>query len=132
MLEILIGNIFVMFGGRVVQQIVGILMCTSYSPVPLFVWVRTHKGASQENEKKLTRSVNFTFRSIDDVFWLHNSNDFVDGTYPIELEIRIPHIQLGLYYTLTNVAIDSEDRLRTKLYDTKKRWLQLSYCELSI
>jgi len=69
--------------------------------VPLFAWVRPHKGASQENEKKLTRSFNFTFRSVDDVFWLHNSNDFVDRTYPIELEIRIPQIQLGLYYTLT-------------------------------
>jgi hypothetical protein len=39
----------------------------------LFVWGRPHTGASQENEKKLIRSFNFTFRYIDNFFSLNNS-----------------------------------------------------------
>jgi hypothetical protein len=44
----------------------------------------------KKNEKKLTRSFNFTFRYIDDVLSLNNSrfSDFVDRIYPIELEIK--------------------------------------------
>ena len=43
-----------------------------------------------ENETKLARSFNFTFRYIDDVLSLINSRfgDFVDRIYPIELEIK--------------------------------------------
>jgi hypothetical protein len=38
------------------------------------------QGLLKKNEKKLTRSFNFTFRYIDDVFSLNNSwfGDFVD------------------------------------------------------
>jgi len=48
----------------------------------------------------MTETLNFTFRYIDDdVLSLNNSRfgNFVDRTYPIELEIRIPQIQLGSY-----------------------------------
>jgi hypothetical protein len=42
--------------------------------------LKFHTGASQENEKKLAQSFNFTFRSIEDAFSLNNSRfgDFVD------------------------------------------------------
>ena len=48
------------------------------------------QGLLKKNEKKLARSFNFTFRYIDDVLSLNNSRfgDFVDRTYPIELEIK--------------------------------------------
>ena len=40
--------------------------------------------------EKITRSFNFTFRYIDDVFSLNNSRlgDFVDSIDPYELEIK--------------------------------------------
>jgi hypothetical protein len=43
----------------------------------------------EKNEKKLSRSFNFTFRYIYDVLSLNSSRfgDFVDHIYPIELEI---------------------------------------------
>jgi hypothetical protein len=43
----------------------------------------------KKNEKKLSRSFNFTVRYIDDVLSLNNPRlgDFVDLIYPIELEI---------------------------------------------
>jgi hypothetical protein len=56
----------------------------------LFSQNKIHTGASQENEKKLARFFNFTFRYIDDVLSLNNASfgDFVDRIYPIELEIK--------------------------------------------
>ena len=48
------------------------------------------QGFLKKYEKKLTRSFNFTFCCIDDVLSLNKSGfgDFVDGIYPIELEIK--------------------------------------------
>ena len=98
--------------------------------VLLSAWGRFHTGASEENQKKLARSFNFTFRYIDDILSLNNVkfDDFVDRIYPIELEIKdtidtarsasyldlyhryskvcfipwpIPQIQQGLLHTLT-------------------------------
>ena len=61
------------------------------------------EGILKKNEKKLTRSFNFTFRYIDYVLSLNNCKfgDFIDHIYPIEIEIKIPQIQLGLLHTLT-------------------------------
>ena len=42
----------------------------------------------RKNEKKLSRSFNFTFNYIDDAISLNNSGDFVDRIYPIEFEIK--------------------------------------------
>jgi hypothetical protein len=65
-------------------------------------------------EKKLARSFNFTFRHIDDVLSLNNSRfgDFVDRIYSIELDIRIPQLQIGLLHTLTYTS-----ELYNKRYD---------------
>ena len=68
MLEFLIDNIFVMFGGCDFQQTVGI-----------HGLLKTHK-----------KKANFMFRYIDDALSLNHSRfgDFVDCIYPIELEIK--------------------------------------------
>ena len=57
------------------------------------------------------------FRYIDDVLSLYNSKfgDFVDLIYPIELEKRIPQIQIGLLH----LKIDSEGQSGTKLYNKR-------------
>ena len=78
-LEFLIDNIFVMFGGRVFQQTVEIYLWVQ--PVPLFSltcsFIRmrqtSYRGFSRKTKKKLARSFNFTFRYIDDIFSLNNS-----------------------------------------------------------
>ena len=68
MLEFLINNIFAMFG----------------APLLADLFLYSHEadciqGLLKKNEKKLTRSFNFTFRYIDDVLSLINSRfgDFV-------------------------------------------------------
>ena len=95
MLEFLIDNIFIMFGGRVFQQTVGILTGTNYVLLLVDLFLYSHEadfihGLLKKNEKKLVRSFNFTFRYIDDVLSINNSRfgDFFDLIYPIELEIK--------------------------------------------
>jgi hypothetical protein len=48
------------------------------------------QGFLTKNEKKLARSLNFTFCYIDDVLSLNKSRfgNFVDRIYPIELAIK--------------------------------------------
>ena len=95
MLEFLIDNIFVMFGGRVFQQTVGISMGTNCVSLLIDLFFYSYEadfvqGLFTKNEKKLARSFNLTFRYIDDVLSLNNSRfgNFVDRINPIELEIK--------------------------------------------
>jgi hypothetical protein len=62
MLEFLIDNIFVMFGGRVFQQTAGIPMGTNYAPLLADLFLYSYEADFiQKNEKKLARSFNFMF-----------------------------------------------------------------------
>ena len=72
MLEFLIENIFVIFGGRVFQQTFGIPIGTNCAPLlaDLFLYsyeVDFIQGLLKKNEKKLARSFNFTFHYTYDV-----------------------------------------------------------------
>jgi hypothetical protein len=63
-----------------------------------------------------------TFRYIDDVLSLNNFSfgDFVDRIYPIELEIKdTKDTDRSASYLDLHLEIDSEGRLRTKLYDKR-------------
>jgi hypothetical protein len=74
--------------------------------------------------KKLARSFNFTFRYSDDVLSLNNTRfgDFVDRVYPIELEIRdTTDTDRSASYLDLHLEIDSDGRLRTKLYPVISR-----------
>ena len=67
MREFLIDNIFVMFGGCVFQQTVGIPIGTNCAPFLADLFLYLHKvdfiqELLTKNEKKLARSFNFTFR----------------------------------------------------------------------
>ena len=116
-----------MFGGRVFQQTVGIPMGTYCVPLLVDLFLYSYetdfiRGLLKKNEKKLARSFNFTFRYIDDVLTLNNSRfgDFVDRIYPIELEIKdTTEIDRSASYLNLHLEIDSEGRLRTKLYDKR-------------
>ena len=76
----------------------------------------------KKNEKKLARSFNFTFSYIDDVLLLNNSRfgNFVGRIYPIELEIKdTTYTVRSASYLDLHLEIDSEGRLRTKIYDKR-------------
>jgi hypothetical protein len=104
MLEFLIDNIFAIYGGRVFQQTIGIPMGTNGAPLLADLFLYSHEAdfiqrLLKKNERKLARSLNFTFRYIDDLLSLNNYmfDDFIDHIYPT----------------------DSEGRIRTKLYDKR-------------
>jgi hypothetical protein len=127
MLECLIDNIFVIFVGGVFQQTVGIPMGTNCAPLLCDLFLYSYEadfiqGLLRKNEKKLARSFNFTFRYIDDVLSLNYSRfgDFVDRSYPIELEIKdTTETYMSASYLDLHLEVDSEGRLRTKLYDKR-------------
>ena len=83
-----------MFCGRVFQTVC-IPMSTYCANLPTDVFLYSHEadiiqGLLKKNQKKLTRSFDFTFHYIDDVLSLNNSRfgDFVYRRYPIVLEIK--------------------------------------------
>ena len=95
MLDFLIGNIFVTFGGRVFQQTIGIPMGTNCAPLlaDLFLYYYEADFIQEllmKKDEKLAISFNSTFRYIDDFLSLNNSKfgDYVERIYPIELEIK--------------------------------------------
>ena len=126
-LESLIDNIFAMIGGRVFQQTVGIPMSTNCAPLIANLFLYAYEAdfiqrLFKKNEKKLARSLNFTFRYIDDIRSLNNFwfGDFVDCIYRIDLEIKdTTDTDRSASYLDLHLEIDSEGRLRTKLYDKR-------------
>ena len=115
------------FGGRVFQQTIRITMSTNCAPLLADLLLYSYEanfiqGLLKKNEKKLARSFNFTFRYIDDVLSLNNSRfgDFVDRICPIELEIKdTTDTARSASYLDLHLEINSEWRLRTKLYDKR-------------
>ena len=80
MLEYLIDNIFVEFGGHVFQQSIGIPMGTNCAPLlaDLFLYSYEAEFLQKLGKKKHrgAKSFNFTFRYIDDL--LSISNPFIN------------------------------------------------------
>ena len=104
MLDFLIDNIFVMFGGRVFQQTVGIPMGTNCAPLLADLFLYSYEAdfiqsLLQRKEKKLAQCFGFTFRYIDDVLSLNNSKfgDYV--SIPLNLKSKILQKQKGLLLT---------------------------------
>ena len=95
MLEYLIDTIFVEFGGRIFQQTIGIPMGSNCAPLlpDLFLYsydAEFVQSFLQAGKKHLAQQFNFTYRYIDDVLSLKNTNfaKYVEFIYPRELEIK--------------------------------------------
>ena len=127
MVDFLIDNIFVQFGGRVFQQTIGIPMGTNCAPLLADLFLYSYEadfldGLLKKKEKTLARTFNFSFRYIDDVLSLNNPRfgDFLHLIYPIELEIKdtTDTVKSASYLDLY-LEIDTRGRLNTKLYDKR-------------
>jgi hypothetical protein len=116
-----------MFGGCVFQQIVGISMVANCAPLLTDLFLYSYEadfthGLLKKNEKKLGRFFSFTFRYIDDVLSLNNSRfgDVFHRIYPVELEIKYTiDTDRSASYLDLHLEIDSEEHLRTKLFDKR-------------
>jgi hypothetical protein len=78
MLEFLIDNIFVSFGGTLFQQVIGIPMGTNCAPLLADLFLYSYESEFLQKlvkDKKIheARAFNFTYRYIDDVLSINNS-----------------------------------------------------------
>ena len=94
MLEFLVDNIFVVFGGKVFQQIVGIPMGTNCAPlladICLYLYEAEFIVFALNWKEKIASQFNFTYRYIDDVLSINNPDfeNYLGQMYPAELEIK--------------------------------------------
>ena len=95
MIDFLIDNIFVSFGGRIFQQTIGIPMGTNCAPLLADLFLYSYEAEFvqslvKQGNRTLAKMFNLTFRYIDDVLSLNNKlfSDFLHRIYPSELQIK--------------------------------------------
>ena len=127
MLEFLVDNIFVVFGGKVFQQIVGIPMGTNCAPLLADIFLYSYEAEFIQSllstgKKKIASQFNFTYRYIDDVLSINNPDfdNYVGQMYPAELEIKdTTESHTSASYLDLLLSIESDGHLQTSLYDKR-------------
>ena len=117
MLEYLIDNIFVEFGGRIFQQTIGIPMGTNCAPLLADLFLYSYEAEFVY----LAQQFNFTYRYIDDVLSLKNTKfaEYLEFIYPRELEIKeTTKTAASSSYLDCYLYIDN-GKLATRLYDKR-------------
>ena len=127
MLEFLVDNNFVIFGGKVFQQIVGIPMGTNCAPLLADIFLFSYEAEFIQSllstgKKKLASQFNCTYRYIDDVLSINNPDfeNYLGQMYPAELEIKdTTESNTSASYLDLLQSIESDGQLRTSLYDKR-------------
>ena len=125
MREFLVDNIFVIFGGKVFQQIVDIPMGTNCASLLADIFLYSYEAEFIQSllsngKKKLASLFNFTYRYIDDVLSINNPGfeNYLGQMYPAELEIKdTTESNTSASYLDLLLLIESDGQLRTSLYD---------------
>ena len=94
-MEFLIDNLFISFGGTLFQQVVGIPMGMNCVPLLADLFLYSYESGFLQKlvkDKKIheARAFSFTYRYIDDVLSINNSrfSEFLPLIYSPELEIE--------------------------------------------
>ena len=127
MLEFLIDNIFVSFGGTLFQQVVGIPMGTNCAPLLADLFLYSYESEFLQKlvkDKKIheARAFNFTYRYIDDVLSINNSRfaEFLPLMYPPELEVKeTTDTASSASFLDLYLEFDDSGQLSTKIYDKR-------------
>ena len=127
MLDFLIDNIFVSFGGALFQQVVGIPMGTNCAPPLADLFLYSYESEFLQNlvkDKKIheARAFNFTYRYIDDVLSINNPRfaEFLPLIYPPELEIKeTTDTASSASFLDLYLEFDDSGQLSTKVYDKR-------------
>ena len=121
MLEILVDNIFVVFAGKVFQQIIGIPMGTNCAPLLAEIFLYSYEAEFIQSllstgRKRLASQFNFTYRYIDDVLSINNPVRCI----PPELEIKdTTESNTSASYLGLLLSIGRDGQLHTSLYDKR-------------
>ena len=127
MVEFLMDNIFVQFGGRLFRQIIGIPMGTNCAPLLADLFLYSYENEFLDNmirsgHRRLARSFNLCYRYIDDLIVFNNKEflDYLKEIYPSQLNVekanKLDH--LADYLDLTFI-LDSGGKLSQRLYDKR-------------
>ena len=127
MLEFLVDNIFVVFAGKVFQQIVGIPMGTNCAHLLADIFLYSYEAEFIQSllsagKKRLASQFNFTYRYIDDVLSINNPDfeNYLGQMYPPELEIKdTTESNTSASYLDLLLSIGRDGQLRTSLYDKR-------------
>ena len=127
MLNFLIDNIFVVFGGKVFQQIVGIPMGTNCAPLLADIFLYSYEAEFiqslvSEGKRYLASDFNFTYRYIDDVLSINNPKfaDYLSSIYPPELEVKeTTETNNSASYLDIMLSYDTDGHMNTSLYDKR-------------
>ena len=95
MLEFLVDNIFVVFAGKVFQQIIGIPMGTNRAPLLADIFLYSYEAEFIQSllstdRKRLASQFNFIYRYIDDVLSINNPDfeNYLGQMYPLNLRSK--------------------------------------------
>ena len=122
MIEVLIDNNFVQFGGCLFRQVIGIPVRTDCAPLLADLFVYSYENEFLDNmirsgHRRFARSFNLCYRYADDLI-VFNNNKFLDYLKEIYLSQMNNSDHLADYLDLTFI-INSENKLSTKLYDKR-------------
>ena len=97
MVEFLIDNIFVKFGGCLFHQVIGIPMGKNCAPLLADLFLYSYESEFLDNmirggHRKLARSFNLCYRYIDDLIVFNNKKfgDYLKEIYPSQLTVGKP------------------------------------------
>ena len=127
MIEFLVDNIYVRFGGQLSRQTLGIPMGTNCVPLLADLFLYSYENEFLDKiieggKRKLARKFNLSYRYIDDLTSFNNNrfNEFISDIYPTELTISettaSTSVASYLYLLFTR---DENNNITTKLYDKR-------------
>ncbi|KAK3085000.1 hypothetical protein FSP39_022707 [Pinctada imbricata] len=122
LLNFLIDNIFVVFGGKVFQQIpMGTNCALLLADIFLYSYEAEFiQSLVSEGKRNLASDFNFTY--IDDVLSINNPKfaDYLSSIYPSELEVKkISETDNSASYLDIMLSYDTDGHMNTSLYDKR-------------
>ena len=127
MIEFLVDNIYVRFGGQLFRQMVGIPMGTNCAPLLADLFLYSYENEFldkliKEGKRKLARRFNLSYPYIDDLISFNNKRfkEFISDIYPKELTISetTESTSVASYLDLLFMR-DRSNNITTKLYDKR-------------
>ena len=128
MIEFLVDNIYVRFGGVLFRQMVGIPMGTNCAPLLADLFLYSYENEFldkliKEGKRKLARKFNLSYRYIDDLSSFNNKRfkEFISDVYLKELTISetTESTSIASYLDLLFIR-DKSNNITTKLDDKRE------------
>ena len=121
MIEFLVDNIYVRFGGQLFRQMVGIPMGTNCAPLLADLFLYSYENEFldkliKEGKRKLARKFNLSYRKR----FNNRFKEFISNIYPKELTISetTESTSVASYLDLLFIR-DNSNNITTKLYDKR-------------